>query len=379
MNIQKILTILILLTIMLSPTLSAVNATSVFLTSDNLFGQKGEEAKMLNEIKTYIEAEDSSITVEVDPDAPGPGEGTRAMESNTDVCVSFAFSDAANLYELGKYSTKVDKQVIFVNVGSIDLNNLSLLRRAWDDNWSDKTFLSLKNPGNFLSEAEVNIIKPVQSLPENTDEDGDMYYSDSEKNQYIASQIVEAIHNYDSSNENLNENSVIRTKLDVSVIGDISGDIILKQHLGQKNVTYAGYTGPQALYLLSSYISGEGLNEPGKYQNATNPKDYSLSTASSYSIYDYEEMGEIVKDYMDKNGRAPDYIEYNGASIGYNDLLYNFALITDDDHDANTMNLPKTSEFKSYEDMNILLIAIPIIVIIGGILLYIGIRKKRKR
>ena len=206
-----------------------------------------------------------------------------------------------------------------------------------------------------------------------------MYYSDSEKNQYIASQIVEAIHNYDSSNENLNENSVIRTKLDVSVIGDISGDIILKQHLGQKNVTYAGYTGPQALYLLSSYISGEGLNEPGKYQNATNPKDYSLSTASSYSIYDYEEMGEIVKDYMDKNGRAPDYIEYNGASIGYNDLLYNFALITDDDHDANTMNLPKTSEFKSYEDMNILLIAIPIIVIIGGILLYIGIRKKRKR
>ena len=90
-------------------------------------------------------------------------------------------------------------------------------------------------------------------------------------------------------------------------------------------------------------------------------------------------MGEIVKDYMDKNGRAPDYIEYNGASIGYNDLLYNFALITDDDHDANTMNLPKTSEFKSYEDMNILLIAIPIIVIIGGILLYIGIRKKRKR
>ena len=64
MNIQKILTILILLTIMLSPTLSAVNATSVFLTSDNLFGQKGEEAKMLNEIKTYIEAEDSSITVE---------------------------------------------------------------------------------------------------------------------------------------------------------------------------------------------------------------------------------------------------------------------------------------------------------------------------
>ena len=43
MNIQKILTILILLTIMLSPTLSAVNATSVFLTSDNLFGQKGEE------------------------------------------------------------------------------------------------------------------------------------------------------------------------------------------------------------------------------------------------------------------------------------------------------------------------------------------------
>ncbi len=382
MKIKKIATILIILIILLAPTLSAVSATTVFLTSDNLFGEKGEEVKMLNEIKDYIEEEDSSISVTVDPEAPGPGEGTRAMESDCDVSVSFAFSDAANFYELGKYSTKVDKQTIFVNVGSLDLYNLDLLRRAWDDNWSDKTFLSLKNPGDFLSEAGVNVIQPVQALPENTDDDGDMYYSDSEKNQYIASQIVEAIHNYDSSNKNLNEGDVVRTSLDVSIVGDVSHNIILNRQLGQENASYAGYSGAQALYLLSSYLTGKGLSEPKDFANASNPQDYSAGAASTYSVYDYESMAEIVKDYMDKNGRAPDYIQYEGASIGYNDLLYNFALITEDDKDSSTMDLPNTSEFNSEADMTIFFIAIPIIVIIGGILLYIGLRKrgrKRKR
>ncbi len=378
MNIKKIATIFILLIILLAPTMSAVSATSVFLTSDTIFGQKGEEVKMLNEIKTYIEEEDSSITVKVDPESPGPGEGTRAMVSDSDVSVSFAFADAANFYELAKYSTKVDKQVIFVNVGSLDLYDLSLLRRAWDDNWSSKTFLSLKNPGDFLSKAGVTVIQPVQALPGNTDDDGDMYYSDSEKNKYIASQIVEAVHNYESSNKNLNEGNVIRTELDVSVVGDISQGIIFNQQLGQENASYSGYTGPQALYLLSSYLYGEGLSEPGEYSNPSSPQDYSIGTKSSYSIYDYEEMGKIVKDYMDKNGRAPDYIQYKGASIGYNDLLYNFARVTEGDKDSSTMNLPKTMEFKSSNDMTLFFVAIPIIAIIAVILLYIGIRKKRR-
>lgn len=378
MNIKKIATIFILLIILLAPTMSAVSATSVFLTSDTIFGQKGEEVKMLNEIKTYIEEEDSSITVKVDPESPGPGEGTRAMVSDSDVSVSFAFADAANFYELAKYSTKVDKQVIFVNVGSLDLYDLSLLRRAWDDNWSSKTFLSLKNPGDFLSKAGVTVIQPVQAFPGNTDDDGDMYYSDSEKNKYIASQIVEAVHNYESSNKNLSEGNVIRTELDVSIVGDISEGIIFNQQLGQENASYSGYTGPQALYLLSSYLYGEGLSEPGEYSNPSSPQDYSIGTKSSYSIYDYEEMGKIVKDYMDKNGRAPDYIQYKGASIGYNDLLYNFARVTEGDKDSSTMNLPKTMEFKSSNDMTLFFVAIPIIAIIAVILLYIGIRKKRR-
>ncbi|WP_295721687.1 adhesin [uncultured Methanobrevibacter sp.] len=378
MNIKKIATLFILLIILLAPTLSAVSATNVFLTSDTIFGQKGEEVKMLNEIKTYIEEEDSSINVTVDSESPGPGEGTRAMVSDSDVSVAFAFADAANFYELAKYSTKVDKQVIYVNVGSLDLYNLTLLRRAWDDNWSDKTFLSLKNPGNFLSKSGVTVIQPVQALPGNTDKDGDMYYSDSEKNKYIASQIVEAVHNYNSSNKNLREGDIIRTELDVSVIGDISQGIIINQKLGQENAIYAGYTGPQALYLLSSYLSGEGLNKPGEFSNPSSPQDYSVGTPSSYSVYDYEEMGGIVKNYMDKNGRAPDSIQYKGASIGYNDLLYNFALLTEDDKDASSMNLPKTSEFKSSNDMTLFFIAIAIIAIIGVILLYIGIRKRRR-
>ena len=90
-------------------------------------------------------------------------------------------------------------------------------------------------------------------------------------------------------------------------------------------------------------------------------------------------MAQKVVDYMDKNGKAPNYIEYDGAKIGYNDLLYNFAILTDDDQNAGTMNLPKSSEFKSFNDMDIVYTAIPIFVVIAIILLFIGFRRKNKR
>ncbi|OWT32477.1 hypothetical protein BGI41_07465 [Methanobrevibacter sp. 87.7] len=377
---RKIIVILIIILMILTPTISAISATTVFLTSDSVFSQKGEEVKMLNEIKHYIE-EDSNgeITAVVDPDSPAPGEGTRAMTSDTDVSVFFAFSDAANFYEMAKYSTKVNKQVMHVNLGSLNLDNTSKLRRAWDDNWSDESFESIKQPGEFLRYSGINIIQPVQKYPEDTDENNDMYHSNSTVNKYIADQIIYNIQNANSSDDQLRSDLIIRNNLKVSTIGDISKSIEASKNFGKLENNYESYTTPQALYLLSSYLSGDGLNSPKNYEAPDNPQNYSIGTKSSYSIYDYESMAQKVVDYMDKTGKAPDYIEYEGAKIGYNDLLYNFALLTDDDQNAGTMNLPKSSDFKSFNDMNLVYTAIPILVIIGIILLIIGIRRKRRR
>lgn len=380
MNIHKIGIILVITLIILAPTISAVSATTVFLTSDSVFSQKGEEVKMLTEIKHYIE-EDSNgeINATVDPNSPAPGEGTRAMNSDTDVSVFFAFADAANFYEMAKYSTKVNKQVMYVNLGSLNLDNTSNLRRAWDDNWSDESFESIKNPGEFLRYAGINLIQPVQKYPDDTDENKDMYHSNSTVNKYIADQIIYNIENDNSSDDQLRTDLVINNNLKVSTIGNISKSIESSKNFGKIEERYGSYTTPQALYLLSAYLSGDGLNTPKNYEAPDNPQNYSIGTKNSYTIYDYEYMAQKVVDYMDKNGKAPNYIEYDGAKIGYNDLLYNFAILTDDDQNAGTMNLPKSSEFKSFNDMDIVYTAIPIFVVIAIILLFIGFRRKNKR
>lgn len=379
MRFKKLSVFLILIILILAPSISAVSATTVFLTSDSIFGQQGEEVKMMNEIKNYIESDSNGdITVIVDSQSPAPGEGTRAMESDTDVSVNIAFADAANYYELARYSSQVSKQVIVVNVGSLDLNNLSNLRRAWDDNWSSESFLSIKNPGQFLSEAGISTIQPAQAYPDKTDSSGDIYYSDSQVNKYIADQIIKDANSYDSSGKTLNNDYVVRGQLNVSTIGDISQDILFAQQTGQLKDSYSSYTTPQALYLLSSYLAGSSLESPKEYKAPDNPQNYSTGTNSSYSIYDYEAMAEEVVNYMDEHNQAPDYIEYNGAKIGYADLLYNFATITSDDKDSSTMNLPATSEFKSFNNMDLLFYGIPILVAIGLILLFIGLRHRRR-
>ena len=67
MRFKKLSVFLILTILILALSISAVSATTVFLTSDSIFGQQGEEVKMMNEIKNYIESDSNGdITVIVD-------------------------------------------------------------------------------------------------------------------------------------------------------------------------------------------------------------------------------------------------------------------------------------------------------------------------
>ena len=92
-------------------------------------------------------------------------------------------------------------------------------------------------------------------------------------------------------------------------------------------------------------------------------------------------MADIVVDYMNEHGQAPDYIEYEGAVIGYYDLVYNFALLTQDDTDSSHMNFEPESKFNKFHDnglLGLLPIGILIVLIVIIALIIRKIRKSRK-
>ena len=145
-TMKKIIPVLIISLIILCPIFAeSVDATTVFLTSDNLHEHDADFAR-LNDIKNRIESKtNGDIIVVVDDSASNPGEGTRLMAARCDVAVSIAGACAGNLVDLADYSTKVSKKIIYVNAGTLDLNSINFIRRSYDDNWSHYTFASVKN------------------------------------------------------------------------------------------------------------------------------------------------------------------------------------------------------------------------------------------
>lgn len=156
---KKQIAIILLAILLLASVIQDVSATTtVFLTSDNIMGTN-DDVGMLNSIKTYIEKiSNGEINVIVDSQSPGPGEGTRAIEADSNVSVVFAAVDPGNFLVLNKYSTATtDKQIIFVNTGDYDLDTAKSLRRAWDDNYSKTIFAGINNPEHFLMMEESAI------------------------------------------------------------------------------------------------------------------------------------------------------------------------------------------------------------------------------
>ncbi len=369
--------IIILLTILLlmSSTINGVVAKKVFLTSDNIIGEN-EDKNMLNSIKNYIEElSNGEITVVVDSKSPGPGEGTRAIESDADVSVNIAASDAANFVILARYSVSSNNKIIFVNTGDFDLDEANSLRRAWDDDYSTNTFAGLNSPGKFLKDAGIPYIQPLKQYP-NAGPKGYLDQNNDDVHRYIAEKIVENINT--NSSKNLDENLIIRHELSPSEMAKASDELV-KSDEKEMNGTYNKYTAPQILYLTSSYLNGNGLKEPAKYEEPSNPEQYSLFQKGSYSISDYMKMGGIVKNYMDEHGKAPDYIDYEGAKISYYDLVYNFAKITQDHDKSSNMDFERKYSFDTVNESvisKILPLIIPVIIII---LACAGLRRVVKR
>lgn len=368
---KKNIVIFILAILLANVVIADVSATTVFLTSDNIAGNEIDTAR-LNSIAKFIEEiTGGNISIIIDSQAPQSGEGYRAIESSADVKVTISACCAGNFYSIAKYSASSTSQLIFVNSGDYNLDIEKNLRRAWDDNYSNETFAGINNPGKFLNESGITYIQPVQKYP---DSDSNGYLeSNDEVNKYIAEEIVKAIENPKSS-KSLDSSLIVKHKMPVGDMAKGSSELYSSKIISD-NKTYNGFTAPQLLYLTSSYLNGNGLSSPDNYDNHSLPFKYSIFAKDSYSIYEYMEMGGIVKNYMDENGRAPSYINYQGAYLSYDDLQYNFAKITKNHTDYKNMDFEREYSFDKV-NQSIVIDLLPYIIVVVCLLLVYALIKR---
>jgi hypothetical protein len=360
---KKQIAILIMAILIVAPLIQDVSAAkTVFITSDNIVDHE-HDVKVLNSLKSYIEEiSGGNLQVIVDNQAPAPGEGWRAIEVTSDVSICLAASDAGNYLQLATSSVNNDKQIVFVNIGSYDLDNhTNFLRRAWDDNYSTETLAGMHDPGTFLKNAGIYYVQPTKEFPDKAN-DGVLSQYDEDMNRQIAQEIVDIINTHENDTKVLSDGLITHNIIKPAVMAKASKELI-KSNDTEMQGTYGNYTAAQLLYQTSSYLNGNGLDVPKAFEEPENPMGISFLAKDTYSIYDYFKMGGIVREYMDENGRAPDSIEYEGAHISYYDLLYNFAKITQNHTDAKHMGFESEYHFDKVHD-SILLHIFPFILIL---------------
>ena len=370
--------ILLMIVLIVAPVIQDVTAAkTVFITSDNIIDHDND-IKMLNSLKQYIEEiSGGELQVIVDNQAPAPGEGWRAIEVTSDVSICLAASDAGNYLQLATATTNSDKQIVFVNTGSYDLDNhTNFLRRAWDDNYSNESLAGMHDPGTFLKNAGIYYVQPTKEFPDNA-KDGYLAKYDESMNKQLAQEIVDIIKTHENDTTILSDGLITHNIIKPSIMANASKELI-KSGDKEMDGTYGNYSAPQLLYQTSSYLNGNGLDIPKAYDAPENPMGISFMAKDTYSIYDYFKMGGIVRDYMDQNGRAPDSIEYEGAHISYYDLLYNFAKITQNHTDAKHMGFESEYHFDKVND-SILLHVFPFVAILFVLFLAYLLYKRLRR
>ena len=375
---KRQIAILIMAILIIAPVIQDVSAAkTVFITSDTIIDHDND-IKMLNSIKSYIEEiSGGELQVIVDNQAPAPGEGWRAIEVTSDVSICLAASDAGNYLQLATSTVNSGKQIVFVNTGSYDLdNNTNFLRRAWDDNYSNESLAGMHDPGTFLKNAGIYYVQPTKEFPDNAN-DGYLARYDEEMNKQIAQEIVDIVNTHENDTKILSDGLITHNIIKPAVMANASKALIKSNDTEMKG-TYGNYTGPQLLYQTSSYLNGNGLDIPKAYDEPEDPMGISFLAKDTYSVYDYFKMGGIVREYMDANGRAPDSIEYDGAHIGYYDLLYNFAKVTQNHTDAKHMGFESEYHFDKVNDSILLHIFQFILILFVLFIAYLFLKRIRR-
>ena len=374
---KKQIAILIMALLIIAPVIHDVSASkTVFITSDNVVNHD-QDIKLMNSLKTHIEdISNGELQVIVDNQAPAPGEGWRSINVTSDVSINIAASDAGNYLQLASSTVYTDKQIVFVNIGSYDLDNhTNFLRRAWDDNYSNESLAGMHDPGTFLKNAGIYYIQPAKEFPANV-EDGVLSKYDEDMNRKMANEIVDIINGYGNYSKVYSSELVVTNKISPQGMANAS-KMLVESGDNEMKGPYGSYSTPQLLYQTSAYLNGDGIDIPKEYDEPDNPQGISFLTKDTYSVYDYFNMAGIVKNYMDANGKAPDSIVYEGAHIGYYDLVYNFAKIVQNHTDANHMGFESEYHFDKVND-SLLLHVFPFILVLFVLLVaYLFMKRVR--
>ncbi|PKL69128.1 MAG: hypothetical protein CVV28_01045 [Methanobacteriales archaeon HGW-Methanobacteriales-1] len=323
---------------------NTVSATDVFLTSDCISGNSSQDVSNLHSIEGYIEngTLKNKVNVTVDPKAPHPGEGERAVYSakSKGVAVYMAASCPGTMKVVAKLASSSSKGVIFVNTGKLNLKTTSIIRRAWDDNFSNMYFAGIKTPYIFLRHAGVWVIQP------NVDCAGK---SQAYKNRYIANAISNIITNYPSltsSSGRYYDTKLIAThKISPATMAKVAYGIYTSNK--NKRVFKTSYNG----YRLTSFLlmSTYYMNGPiKKLIYIKGPKNSHVKSTFSGSISktDCRSLAATLNSYMRKYKRAPSYIRFKGKIIGYKDALLMFAILTKGHTSSSKMALASSYKFR---------------------------------
>jgi hypothetical protein len=224
-----------------------------------------------------------------------------------------------------------------------------------------------------LNDAGISLIQPAIEYPDECHK-GIIKADSDEVNEYIANEIINAIYSGTSDNRQLDTDLIVNHKMDPKYLAQDS-KLIVEGHGSDMKESYGSYSTQQLLYMSSSYIAGYSLEVPPYFEAPDNPQKHSIFNRWRYSFNDYCKMADIVVDYMNEHGKAPDSINYEGATIGYYDLVYNFALLTEDDTSASTMDFPSKMEFHKYYD-SLLFTLLPIAILLVALIVVLLIIRK---
>jgi len=328
--------------------IGTANALDIFITSDSISGNSTQDVSNLKSIKGYIEngslQNQTNLNITVDPIAPKPGEGERAVYTVkvNGVAVYLAASCPGTMKAVAKYAAVNNKGVIFVNTGSLDLKNTSILRRSWDDNFSDIYFAGIKTPYIFLRKAGVYIIQPNVARPGGTQD---------QKNEYIAKTISYFISTYPSMASKVgryyDSNLILYHEVSPATLAKVSQGIYNSNNYKQAlQSSYSGYRLPTFLYMVTSYMNGPIYKPIYGYFNSPSDTHVKSTYTGTISRSEYRSIATSVNSYMRTYKKPPSYVKFKGKIIGYKDLLLMYATLTKDHTSKSGMTLASSYSFR---------------------------------
>lgn len=134
--------------------------TTIYINSDNIYS-KSKDAKMLDDVATALKSHGYNV---INPHHINPGYHVSDLRDNVPknscyfpifggICSGTLVDMCSNYYQ--QYMKNKNVKVVLGFLAppvKDDLDTLTWLKRAWDDNFSSRSFTGLANPGKYLKE-----------------------------------------------------------------------------------------------------------------------------------------------------------------------------------------------------------------------------------